>query len=92
MARYLLEVPHPAQAASCTRSARILLESGSHFLTRADFGCGDGVHVAWIVVDVDSRTEARNLIPPAYRKDARVVALSRFSLEELGTLIEYHQH
>jgi len=91
MARFLLEVPHPAKTASCARAAKILLESGSHFLTHAEFGCGDGVHTAWIVVEVDDRSDARNMVPPAYRETARVVALNRFGLEELDTVLAYHE-
>ena len=90
MPRFIIEVPHEAEAASCFRAAKVLMESGSHFLTHADFGCQDGVHKAWIVVDVDSKDEARNMVPPAYRRQATVVRLSRFGLDELDDLIKRH--
>jgi hypothetical protein len=64
MARYLLEVPHESGVVACARANKILLETGSHFLTHADVGCNDGVHKAWIVVDVSSKEEARNMLPP----------------------------
>ena len=91
MARFLLEVSHESGVVACARANKILLETGSHFLTHADFGCNDGVHKAWIVVDVDSKEEARNMLPPAYRRQATVVGLSKFGIEELDELIRHHQ-
>jgi hypothetical protein len=91
MARFLLEVPHESGVVACARANKILLETGSHFLTHADFGCNDGVHKAWIVVDVNSKEEARNMLPPAYRRQATVVGLSKFGIEELDELILHHQ-
>jgi hypothetical protein len=76
---------------SCSRAAKVLLESGSHFLTHADFGCRDGVHKAWIVVDVESKDEARNLLPVAYRRHASIVQLNKFGLNELDDLIKRHE-
>jgi len=46
MARYLIEVPHEPDSAPARRRCKIFLDTGSHFLTHADFGCGDGVHKA----------------------------------------------
>ena len=91
MARFLLEVPHESEVVACARANKILLETGSHFLTHADFGCHDDVHKAWIVVDVDIKEEARNMLPPAYRRQATVVGLSKFGIEELDELIRHHQ-
>ena len=91
MARFLLEVPHESGVVACARANKLLLETGSHFLTHADFGCNDGVHKAWIVVDVSSKEEARNMLPPAYRHQATVVGLSKFGIKELDELIRHHQ-
>ena len=91
MPRFLIEVPHDPGVVSCARANKLLLESGSHFLTHADFGCPDGVHKAWIVVDTESKDEARNMLPPAYRRQATIVQLSRFGLNELDDLIKLHE-
>ena len=74
MPRFLLEVPHESEAIACARAAKVLLETGSHFLTHADFGCHDGVHKAWIVVDARNKDEARNTLPVLYRRQATIVA------------------
>ena len=91
MARFLVEVPHESGVVACARANKILLESGSHFLTHADFGCNDGVHKAWIVVDVNGKEEARNMLPPAYRRQATIVGLTKFGIKELDELIRHHQ-
>lgn len=91
MARFLIEVPHDAEPAACAKVVEIFLKSGSHFLTRADWGCKDGDHKAWIVADVDSREEARAILPPALRSQAKVVQLNYFTLDEIGELLRHHQ-
>ena len=91
MPRFLIEVPHEEEVVSCARAIKVLLETGSHFLTKADFGCEDGVHKAWIVVDVDSKEEARNILPPAYRRQATIVALCKFGIKEVDELIRHHE-
>jgi len=90
MPRFLIEVPHEEEVVACARAVKVLLGTGSHFLTHADFGCHDGVHKAWIVVEVDSKEEARNTLPQAYRKLATVVELNKFGIDELDDLIARH--
>ncbi len=69
MARFLVEVPHDAEHVACARVVEIFLKTGSHFLTHADWGCMDGDHKAWIIADVESRDEARSILPPALRPE-----------------------
>jgi hypothetical protein len=91
MSRFLIEVPHAAETLACARVVEVFLQSGSHFLTHADWGCKDGEHKAWIIVDVDSKDQARAIVPPAYRPQARVVQLNKFTLEEIEDLLAYHR-
>jgi len=90
MERFLIEVPHEAEQVACARAVRILLTTGSHFLTKADFGCRDGVHKAWIIVEVGNKEEARSILPPAYRSQAKIVELNKFSLEEIDDILHHH--
>lgn len=65
MPRFLIEVPHEEDTLACARAVKIFLESGSHFLTHADWGCKDGDHKAWLVADVDNKDQARAIcLPP----------------------------
>lgn len=91
MARFLIEVPHEAETTACARVVEIFLKSGSHFLTHADWGCLDGEHKAWIVADVKSREEARAIVPPGMRSEARIVQLNYFTMEEIDDILRHHQ-
>ncbi|HEX5043406.1 MAG TPA: hypothetical protein VFV75_10900 [Candidatus Polarisedimenticolaceae bacterium] len=90
MSRFLIEVPHEAETIACARAVQLLLQTGSHFMTHADFGCKDGDHRGWIVVEGDSKEEVRQILPASQRAGARIVGLNRFSLEELDELIKAH--
>ena len=90
MARFLIEVTHENEAAACARAAELFIRTGSHFLTRADWGCTDGEHKAWIIVDVDTKDEARGIIPPVLRSQARIVRLNSFTLEQVEELRRHH--
>lgn len=91
MARFLIEVPHEDKAKECALAVKVLLSSGSHYLTHADFGCLDGEHKAWIIVEVDSKEQARFILPPVYRAQAKIIKLNKFSLEEINEFLEQHQ-
>jgi hypothetical protein len=40
---------------------------------------------------VGNSDEARYLVPPAFRADARVVGLNKFSMEQLGSIMSRHE-
>jgi len=91
MDRYLIELPHEPEKLACARAVKILLETGSHFLTNADFGCSDGDHRAWTIVEAESREEARSVLPPIYRFEASVIKLNKFTMEEIDDIISHHR-
>lgn len=91
MARFLIEVPHESDAIACARAVQILLSTGSHYLTHADFGCFDGVHKAWIIVDVENKEEARAILPAVYRSTATIVQLNKFTTKEIDKILSHHK-
>lgn len=91
MSRFFIEVPHPPDVAACNRAIEVFLRTGSHFLTHADWGCKDGDHKAWFIVEVDSKEEARNIVPPDYRGAAKIVRLTRFKPEDFDGMRKKHQ-
>jgi hypothetical protein len=91
MARFLIEVEHEAKPEACAMAVKVLLSTGSHYLTHADFGCLDGEHKAWIVIEVDSKEEAQFVVPPVFRPRAKIVELNKFSLAEIEAFLERHQ-
>jgi hypothetical protein len=90
MPKFFIEVPHEAEVVACAKAIRVFLETGSHFLTNAEWGCMDGEHKAWIIVDVDTKEEAHNIVPLAFRRDAKVTLLNRFTLEEIDEILRHH--
>lgn len=90
MGRFLIEVSHDAEPIACILVAEAFLRSGSHFLTRADWGCQDGEHKAWMIVEVGSKEEAQNIVPPEFRQQSRVIALNPFTLERVGEMRRHH--
>ena len=90
MPKFLIEVPHDSDTVECARVVHVFLSTGSHFLTNAEWGCNDGVHVAWMIVDVASKTEAAMIVPPAFRAQARVVGLTRFRIEQIERTLRKH--
>lgn len=91
MPRFLIEVPHEEEIVACAHVVEIFLKTGSHFLSNADWGCKDGVHKAWIIVDVDSKNDAMAILPSAYRPQATVVQLNKFTLEEIEDILQHHK-
>lgn len=91
MAKFLIEVPHEADLVACAHAVQIFLKTGSHFLTNADWGCSDGEHKAWIIIEVDNKEEARRILPAVYRSQAKIVRLNKFTMEEIDELLRHHQ-
>jgi len=90
MARFLIEVPHDEDVIACAKVVETFLKTGSHFLTNADWGCRDGEHKAWLVVDVGSKEDARMLLPPGMRSDAKIIELKKFTLDEIDAIYRAH--
>jgi hypothetical protein len=90
MPKFLIEVPHEEELLACAQVVESFLNYGSHFATKADWGCRDGVHKAWITIETDSKEEARNILPPAYRAQATIIKLNKFSMAEIDEILWQH--
>jgi len=90
MSHFLIEVPHSAEKIACARVVQVFLATGSHLLSHADWGCLDGVHSAWMIVEVESKAEALGIVPPAFRSETRIVGLNRFSLPKIEAFLARH--
>ena len=82
MSRYLIEVEHKADKWACDQAIEAFLNSGSHFLTNADWGCMDGEHKAWFILDIGSKEEAKRIVPPGYRPFTRIIELQSLILKK----------
>ena len=92
MPKFFIEVPHEASFTACTKAIRVFLATGSHFLTNAEWGCMDGEHKAWFFIDMDTKEEARNVVPYAFRGNAKITELSRFTLQKIDEMVRDHEN
>lgn len=90
MSKFLIEVPHSPDTLACAHVVKVFLTSGSHFLANAEWGCMDGDHTAYMIVEIDSKDDARAIVPPAFRADARVTRLTHFRLDHIEETIRRH--
>jgi len=90
MERYFIEVPHEATKSACTNAVRIFFQTGSHFLRQAEWGCYDGEHKAWLIVEVENKDQARQIVPSLFRSDAKIIKLHTFTRDEMEKIEEVH--
>jgi len=74
MNQFLIEIPHAEH--NCVELIRLLRTQGN--LGDFEWGCQSGVHTAWGLITADDEAEARLVVPPRMRRDARVVRVARF--------------
>ena len=90
MEKFLIEVPHGATKSECINAVRIFYQTGSHFLTNAEWGCDDGEQKAWLLVDVENKDQARQILPSAFRPKAKIVRIKKFTRQEMDELAQIH--
>jgi hypothetical protein len=91
MPRYLIEVSHEDNKEACELAKLAFYRTGSHFVTNADWGCSDGEHKAWINIEVDSKEEAKMILPPAFRVHAKVIELQKLDRETMEQVLNKHK-
>ena len=79
MSKYLIEVSQGSYEISNRRASYIFKRSGSHFVTHAEWGFLDGEYKAWLVAETENKREAMRILPSAYRQNARIILLEKFS-------------
>ena len=84
MAQYILEVSHTDP--ECIAGLNRIVEWGMHLLHYAWFGCAVGVHTCWLQLEVDTEAEARGVLPPSMRSQARVVQVQKLTPDQIRDL------
>ena len=92
MEKFLIEVPHGGDKASCMQAVQIFLASGSHFVTNAEWGCGDGDHKAWLIVETENKEAAKRILPSAYQMKAKITKINKFTRKDIEETILDHHH
>jgi hypothetical protein len=83
MEKFLIEVPHGEDKSSCRQAVQVFLSSGSHFVTNAEWGCTDGDHKAWLMVETENKKEAMRILPAAYQQNAKIIKLHKFTRQDI---------
>lgn len=83
MNRYLIETSHKAE--DCRHLLDMMNAQG--FVRHFDWGCPSGVHTGWAVIESVNEAEARLVVPPLVRGQARIVRVSRY---ENGAFVQLH--
>ena len=74
MERYLIESPHSAE--ECSKVIEEVELAG--YLHQFEWGCKDGVHSAWAIIEAENRAHAKQIVPWMVRDKARIVKLAKF--------------
>jgi hypothetical protein len=75
MERYLIESPHSVE--DCDKVIQEVMMAG--YIHQFEWGCKDGIHSAWAIVDAENREHARQIVPWMVRDKARIVKLVKFA-------------
>ena len=92
MATYLIEIPHSENSFECKSVIKLFVESGSHLLSNAYWGCKSGVHKSWFISDFNSKEEALQIIPPLLRHTANIIELAKFNKTDIQSFAESINH
>ena len=88
MEKFLIEVPHEGDQGSCSRAVKDFLASGSHFVTNAEWGCKDGNHKAWLIIEIENKDKAMRILPAAYKLNAQITKINKFTREDMEEVLE----
>ena len=82
MDRFLIIAPHTA--GDCVKALRQVEATG--YITHFDWGCKDGDHTGWAVVEAENATQALMSVPTFNRPDAKAVKLTKFTPDEVRSM------
>ncbi len=82
MKRFLV-ISHHA-AADCNLALKETLAIG--YLTHFDWGCKDGAHTGWAVLEAENKEQAMMSVPTFLRGQAKVVQLTKFDPAKIAAV------
>ena len=89
---FLIEIPHSENTFECKQVIKLFIESGSHLLANAYWGCKSGVHKSWFISDFDSKEDALHVVPPFLRHSANIIELTTFTKGDIQGFAESMKH
>jgi hypothetical protein len=82
MDRYLISVTHTSE--ECARALKAIDAVG--MITHFDWGCKDGDHTGWVIIEAESKSQAVMVVPPLLRGKAHAVRLTKFNPEDVQSM------
>jgi len=82
MDRYLVSSPHTE--GDCKQALKEVHAVG--YITHFDWGCMDGDHTGWVVLEAESATQALMVVPALQRNSAKAVKLVKFSPSDVANM------
>jgi hypothetical protein len=79
MDRYIVESHHTE--GDCKKALKDVLAAG--YLSHFDWGCMEGDHRGWVVIEAASAQEAMMVVPSSHRPTAKVIKLTKFTPEQI---------
>jgi len=86
---YLIISPHTAE--ECLAALDDIAAKGKDELARWDWGCADGDHTGYCIVDAVSKEAALAMVPQKERSKSRATLLNKFSIEQIRAFHESHK-
>jgi len=86
MPKYMVEMSHTQR--ECVWALKTLLDGAPSFLAQFDWGCQDGEHIGWAIVEAENKFHAQELVPVSLRPKTRILELSQFTPEQVRALRE----
>lgn len=79
MDRFLVISPHTD--ADCKDAIQQVYFAG--YITHFDWGCKDGDHTGWVIIEAENAKEALMVVPSGQRQNARAVRLAKFTAADI---------
>lgn len=84
MTRYLVTSPHTAD--DCVRALDSTLAKGTTVLDKFVFGCMDGDHTGYAIVDVKSMSDALAMVPDFLQESACITKVDKLTAADIRAL------
>jgi hypothetical protein len=82
----MVEMSHTQR--ECVWALKALLDGAPGFLDRFDWGCQDGEHVGWAIIEAENKFQAQELVPQILRAKTRILELRQFTPDQVRSLRE----
>jgi hypothetical protein len=80
--RFLVISPHTA--GECVNALKEIHAVG--YITHFDWGCLDGDHTGWVVLEAENAKQALMVVPTMQRQHAKAVKLVKFTPQDIEAM------